>query len=124
MTKWAWAVIIGVFVLIVLAIGAAGLFIPFRTGFYPGGMIGPRMMVGYGFPFLLFRGLGMLLFWGLIILAAFLLFRALAHSPRVYNAGVGNVPAVESPLEILKRRYAAGEITQEQYNEMRKTLDV
>jgi uncharacterized membrane protein len=31
--------------------------------------------------------------------------------------------AGEAPLEILRRRYAGGEITKEQFDEMRRTLD-
>jgi len=31
--------------------------------------------------------------------------------------------AAETPLEILKRRYASGELTKEQFEEMRRTLD-
>jgi len=36
----------------------------------------------------------------------------------------GNAPtSPATPIEILKRRYAAGEITREQYEQMRKDLD-
>ena len=35
----------------------------------------------------------------------------------------GNRRIKDSPLEILKRRYAAGEITKEQYLEQKKTLE-
>jgi len=31
--------------------------------------------------------------------------------------------ATETPLVILKRRYASGEVTKEQFEEMRRTLD-
>ena len=33
------------------------------------------------------------------------------------------LPARETPLEILKRRYAAGEITKEQYEAMKQVLE-
>jgi len=36
-----------------------------------------------------------------------------------HGAHAGNV---ESPLEILKRRFAAGEITREQYAEMKRVI--
>ena len=39
---------------------------------------------------------------------------------------VGGVPGRElraSPLDILKRRYASGEITREQYEQMRRDLE-
>ena len=33
-------------------------------------------------------------------------------------------PPAETPLEILKRRYAAGEITKEEFQQMKKDLDL
>ena len=39
-------------------------------------------------------------------------------SPRGHDRGSG----AESPLDILMRRYAAGEISREQYEQMRKDL--
>ncbi len=35
-----------------------------------------------------------------------------------------NAPQNESPLEILKRRYALGEITHEQFEEMKRVLGI
>ncbi len=35
----------------------------------------------------------------------------------------GSTPTGQTPLEILKARYARGEITQEQYREMRHAID-
>ena len=58
----------------------------------------------------------MLVFRGLIIASIIILVRALSgrnvlgHSLR------------DSALEILRRRYAAGEITREQFQEMKRTL--
>jgi putative membrane protein len=58
----------------------------------------------------------MLVFRGLIIASIIILVRALSgrnvlgHSRR------------DSALEILRRRYAAGEITREQFQEMKRTL--
>jgi len=40
------------------------------------------------------------------------------------SAGAGHSPTPESPLDVLKRRYAAGEITKEQFEEMKRTLGV
>lgn len=57
----------------------------------------------------------MLVFWGLIIAGIVLLVRALA------NRRVGR-PGPDSALEVLRRRYAAGEITKEQFEEMKRTL--
>jgi putative membrane protein len=35
-----------------------------------------------------------------------------------------NNPPAETPLEILKRRYAAGEIVKEEFQQMKKDLDL
>ncbi len=35
----------------------------------------------------------------------------------------GSAPTGQTPLEILKARYARGEITQEQFQEMRRAID-
>ncbi len=121
MSKIAWTVIIGLIVLVVLALGAT-LFLPFIArnlglgfgfGFGRFGLLG-----GLAWPFIILRGAGMLLFWLIIFAALFLLFRPLGQSAPVSTSVV---PA-ESPLEILKRRYANGEINKEQYEEMRNTL--
>ena len=61
-------------------------------------------MMGFGFIF-------MLLFWGLIIWLIVTLI----------NASQSNKNETDS-LTILKRRYASGEITKKQYEEMRKEL--
>lgn len=62
--------------------------------------------------------LGMLAFWGAVIAAIFLVVRALT---RPASEGAG--PRAASALDILKRRYAAGEITHDQYVEMRSAVE-
>jgi putative membrane protein len=79
------------------------------------GMMGRGMM--FGFPFI--GGIGMFLFWLLIIAGVVWLIRSLSRGAG--TAGT-NATTNESPLEILKRRYAKGEITKEQFNEMKNTL--
>ncbi len=63
---------------------------------------------------MIFMGIGMFLFWGALILVPVLLARALFQSrqPNTRNQ------AVETPKQILERRYARGEITREQYQIM------
>ncbi len=119
MSRIAWGILIGIILLVLLALGA-GVFLPFWARGLGFGLR-PGMMIGFGFPFLLARALGSLLFWLLLILGGVLLFRALAR-----NTGTSTLPVVanESPLEILRRRYANGEISKEQFEEMRQTLDV
>ena len=84
-----------------------------------GGMMGPGMMGRgggwvWGFGMWL-GGLAMLVFWGALIVGAILVVRHL-----------GGIPGSEvrtSPMDILKGRYAAGEITREQYAQMRRDLE-
>lgn len=59
-------------------------------------------------------GLVMLAFWGALIVGGFLLVRSL---------GAPAAPPHATPLDVLKRRYAAGEITREQYDQMRRDLE-
>jgi putative membrane protein len=91
-----------------------------------GGMVGPAvpgqgpagMMSGGGWVWGLGMGLGglvMLTFWAALIVGIVLLVRST-------GAGAGPVPR-DTPLDTLRRRYAAGEITREQYEQMRKDLE-
>ncbi len=114
--------IILIVVLLMLLIGGAGM-----MGFGGFGM-GPGMMGGFGMhrfggPFGFgFNPLGAILslvFWALIIGGIALLVVWL-----VRNAGrTSLMPSTgESPLDILKARYAKGEINKQQYEEMRHDL--
>jgi putative membrane protein len=60
----------------------------------------------------------MFLFWGLIIIGLVLVVRWLLDRGR---PGVGQ-GAGEAPLDILKRRYARGEIGKEEYDRMKRDL--
>ena len=48
---------------------------------------------------------------------------AVQLSARGGSQSVGMGSAGEAPLEILRRRYAGGEITKEQFDDIRRTLD-
>lgn len=78
------------------------------------GMMGPGMMGGFGWGW--FMPVLMILFWGLIIWGIVALVRSLS-SPK-YCAP----PATESALEVLKRRYAQGEIGKKEYQEKKREL--
>ena len=98
-----------------------------------GGMMGPRfigsvqsgrepfglgVMRGHGWMWGLgmgFGGLVMLAFWGVVIVGVILLIRSVG--------GAHGALWHETPLNLLKRRYAAGQITREQYEQMRKDLE-
>ena len=67
-------------------------------------------------------GIGMLLFWGVIILAVVMLARGFGSS-----SGSGpRLPAERSktPLEILRERHARGEIDQAEFAQKRSDLGV
>ena len=82
------------------------------------GTFGPGMMRGHGWMWGLgmgFGGLVMLAFWGVVVVGVILLIRSMGGFP----GGQWH----ETPLNVLKRRYAAGQLTREQYEQMRKDLE-
>jgi putative membrane protein len=114
--RTAW---IGLGVVLLLALAAfsamgAGMHAPF-LGY------GARPFVGFG-PW--FWGMGLigllirLAIWGFIITLALRFFR---RGSGRWNGGVYR--SEQSSLEILKRRYAAGEISREQFEDMRRVVD-
>lgn len=116
--------LVALVVLLVVALGFSalmgGMMGPGFMGSGPSGQgpMGPGMMPGHGWMWGFGMGLGglvMLAFWGALIVGVVLLIRALGGAPgRRWHS---------TPIDILKRRYAAGEITREQYDEMRKDLE-
>ncbi len=122
-TRFIWivsAVLIGLGLL-------AGGFLLSRTGWglfgYGPGMMGGNhgfgMVSGFGFvgiiPMIL-----TILFWVVVIALAVWLIGSLAS--RTNSQPPSNLPPAESALDILKKRYARGEITKEQFEEMRRDL--
>ena len=115
--------IILVVVLVLLLLGGAGM-----MGFGGFGMVGPGMMGGYGGYGGMMSGYGFnplgailsFVFWALIIGGIVLLVVWLARN------GKSLVPASksESALDILKARYAKGEITKEQFDAIKRDLEV
>jgi putative membrane protein len=84
-----------------------------------GGM-GPGMMGGYGgmgYGMGWFGGIIMIVFWVLVIVGLVFLIRWLAASTK----GEGRV-AGDSPLDIIKRRYARGEINRDEFEEKKRDL--
>ncbi len=113
---------LGVLVLVLLAGPALGG--GMMGGYGPGGMMGgwyrTAALGGNGRLWGLSIGLGglmMLAFWGALIALAVLLFRRVGGS-----TGGPSPTEAEAPMDVLKRRFAAGEITPEQYEEMRHAL--
>lgn len=72
--------------------------------------------------------MGMMWIWPIILLVVGLLCVAavvwvVQLSSRGGSHSVGLKSVDEAPAEILRRRYAGGEITKEQFDEMRRTLE-
>ncbi len=94
------------------------------------------MMSGYGLVGLLVGALVLIL----VVLGIIWLVRATSRGTRGTTSaggtgGTGDTgsmggtsgtmpPAAETPLDIIKRRYASGEITKEQFDEMKRNLGV
>jgi putative membrane protein len=77
---------------------------------------GPGMMGGgWGYGMGWFGGLMMLAFWALVIVGLVFLIRWLALMGRERRGE-------DSALEILKQRYAKGEISKEEFEEKKKDL--
>ncbi len=108
------ALIIGGIVIAVLII------LPLIFGLIAGGhgggwgMMGPGMMSGFSWWW--FMPIFMILFWGLVIWAVVALIRGLSGS-----RGSDSSKA-DSALDVLKKRYARGEINKEEYDEKKKDL--
>ena len=69
--------------------------------------------------FMVMGWLGMILFWGIIIWAV------VTVVSRNSSGGTDKAPPAQPPssaLSILEKRYARGEITREEFEEMRRTL--
>ena len=78
-----------------------------------------RIPIGhYGFG----GGILMLLFWVVIIAGAVLLGIGVSRLLRRDRMMVGQAEPKESPIEILKRRYARGEIDREEFERMKEAL--
>jgi putative membrane protein len=116
-----------------IALGVALVLILFATPLFGMGMwwrpglvdgFGARPMVGSWVGMWTMWGVGLLvrlLFWGLLIALLVSVFRGRGRpwgGPRFYQG-----PRYEdSADEVLRRRYAAGEISREQFEEMRQHL--
>ncbi len=102
--------------LAVLSLGGAGMM--FGYGGY--GMMGPWMMGRYGYPYGYgFNPVGSIL--SLVFSAMAIAGVVLLVIWFIRRVGVSSL-SPESPLEILKSRYARGEITKEQYEAMKADL--
>lgn len=103
-----------------LLLTASGLYYAstaFAWGEYGGWSAGPGMMLGWGGGG--FGGIFMLIFWAFIIVGVVFSIKWLAHS----FSGTGDgKPGRSRPLDILKERYARGEINKDEFEERKRIL--
>ena len=83
---------------------------------YGYGMMGPWMMGNFGWGW--FMPIFMIIFWGLVIWGIVALVRGLGE-PRSSDSAWSRA---DSALEVVKKRYARGEINKEEYEEKKKDL--
>ena len=86
---------------------------------YEWGMGGPGTM-GYGYGMSWMGGIFMMVFWIAVIVAIVFLIRWLFVSSR--TGGHGTVQGGETALDILKKRYARGEIDKQEFEEKKREL--
>jgi putative membrane protein len=77
---------------------------------------GPMGNQGYGWSRMMHYGFGGIFMWIIFVVLMGALMYAVFNLQR--RGGTGN----ESPLDILKKRYARGEVTKEEFDGMRKDL--
>ncbi len=102
-------VIIAVLVVVPIVLGAIS---GWRYGY---GMMGPWMMGNFGWGW--FMPIFMIIFWGLIIWGIVALVHGISSSK-----STGSSTQAESALDLLKKRYARGEINKEESEEKKKAL--
>ena len=66
--------------------------------------------------------IGFIVMVTLVVLVIYLLVRTFSHHHAEGTPGAYPPPPMGDPLDVAKRRYAAGEITKEQLEEIQKTL--
>lgn len=112
-------VLVVLLVLLVLVLLPALVMALFMSGMIGGGMMGGGMMGGNTW----WGWLSMLLFWVLLVggLVAVLIWAVRQITPAGDSErGAGSRP--DDALEILKQRYARGEITAEQFEQIKRDL--
>jgi|APTNR8051073442_1049403.scaffolds.fasta_scaffold01349_13 putative membrane protein len=77
---------------------------------------------GMGWGWIFFGGLMMVVFWGGLLALIVLAVRGFSGGGQSRQGDRPESNATPNPLEILKTRYAKGEITQEEFETIRKDL--
>ena len=82
---------------------------------------------GFGWGSMILGGLMMFVFWGALIVLAVVAVRAFLGSNSQRSSGPvnpNNAPGHNRALDILQERYARGEISKAEYEQMREDLKV
>lgn len=119
MNKIVRAVLIVMGILLAVGVIAVGVIWLTRGGLFGPGMFGGRLSYGFGFG--CFGIILQVLFWALVIGLGLWLIGGWKKIGR-HDAPVSALQP-ESALVILKKRYARGEITKEQFDEMKRDLE-
>jgi len=90
-----------------------------QQGGYGGYHMGSGMMGEWGMGW--FGGIFMIIFWIFIIVGAVFLIKWLVQSPKGHS-GYGRTEISSKALDILKERYARGEINKQEFEEKKKAL--
>lgn len=67
--------------------------------------------------------IGMVVWWVLLVFLVLSAIRWFSERSVPQSGGTGNMPRGKSALEILKERYAKGEIEKKEYEEKRKAIE-
>ena len=109
-------IITGILLLVMsIAFGILGAIFGWQYEGWGWDMMGPGMMGGFGF--MGFMGIFWIVILGLIIWAV----AAAVHKPD-QNGNQGSGSGTDSALDILKKRYARGEIDKNEYEDKKRDL--
>ena len=110
--RWVIAMVVAGVVIVIATVVPA---VVGRANGWDGGYYG---MMGGGFGWMWMMPVFMIAFWGLVIWAVVAVVQGASHT----NGAGPSAPREESALEILKRRYARGEIGKEEFEEKKRAL--
>ena len=82
-------------------------------------MFWPHLSSGFGWGGWIIGGLIMILFWGGLIALVFFSIRAFSSGQKQTN----NMTSRETAIDILKKRYAQGEIDKAEYEAIRRDIE-
>ena len=112
-SKWSWAMKIKFIIMTTMQLVIPALAFAYDDQYGRG-----QGMMGWGYSMGWPMGIFMLLFWGAVLLGIIFLMRSFFS-----KNGQGQNLTAETPLDILKKRYAKGEIDQEEFEAKKRVLE-